>query len=84
MKNKNEQQKLYSFRGYVKFLQRKKGEVVMNIYFIILCVLMLLNLGVALAKDGELREREKISFVRTLIVCVFQFVMIYMAIKTGF
>lgn len=56
----------------------------MNIYFIILCVLMLLNLGVALAKDGELREREKISFVRTLIVCVFQFVMIYMAIKTGF
>ena len=56
----------------------------MNVYFIILCVLMILNIGVALAKDGEFKEREKYSFVVTLIASVFQFVMIYMAIETGF
>ena len=56
----------------------------MNVYFIVLCVLMTLNLGIAMAKDGDSREGERYSFIVTLIASVIQFVMIYMAIETGF
>lgn len=55
----------------------------MNIYFIILCFLMVLNLGVSLAKNGEAKE-EKYNFWLTLFAGVFELLMIYLAIEKGF
>lgn len=55
----------------------------MNIYFIIICSISILGLGVDLAQNGEVVEREK-SFLTSLIAIIIKTTLIYFAIKTGF
>lgn len=53
----------------------------MNIYFIIFCCIMMLNLGIALANHGM---TGKYNFFTTLDCVIIYIVLVYAAIKHGF
>lgn len=55
----------------------------MNIYFIILCIMTTLAIGINLAKHGEDKEGEY-NFWSSLIAGVIEIILIYLAIKQGF
>ena len=55
----------------------------MNYWFIGICVIYTLSLGIHLAKDGEPKEGTY-SFITTLIAVVINVFILVMAIKTGF
>lgn len=55
----------------------------MNIWFIVLICLSMMNIGLNLARDGEPR-RDKYSFIGSLIGAAINIGITYMAIKQGF
>ena len=55
----------------------------MNIYFIILIILYILNIGIALGKHGE-EKISRYSFPTTLLGSGVGITLLYFAIKTGF
>ena len=55
----------------------------MNYWFITICVIYTLSLGVSLAKDGEPKEGTY-SFWATLISAIINVFILVMAVKTGF
>lgn len=55
----------------------------MNIYFMIYCGLMMLNLGMALANHGK-PETGNENFFITLVATVIRIVLVYAAVKRGF
>ena len=55
----------------------------MNIYFIILTVMYLLNIGIALGKHGE-EKITKYNWLTTFIGSAIGFTLLYFAVKTGF
>lgn len=55
----------------------------MNIYFIILICIYILNLGIELAKHGEEKTGEH-NFFNALIGSAIGIILLYFAVKTGF
>lgn len=55
----------------------------MNIFFIIMCGIYVLNLGIAMAKHGEPKE-DNYNFIASLIGALIGITLIYFAVKTGF
>jgi len=55
----------------------------MNIYFIIMIGIHLLNLGIALGRHGE-HKVEKYNFWTQLIGSTIGITLLYLAVKTGF
>lgn len=55
----------------------------MNIYFIILTSIYLLNIGISLGKHGE-EKVTKYNFFTTFIGSAIGFTLLYFAVKTGF
>ena len=55
----------------------------MNIYFIVLMIMYILNIGIALGKHGE-ENVSKYSFLATLLGSGIGIALLYLAVKTGF
>ena len=55
----------------------------MNIYFIILIIIHILNIGIELGKNGE-EKISKYSFPKALLGSGIGITLLYFAVKTGF